>query len=67
MIGLLPTLAQTTQPITGLTIGGVVIMTISVGLVLSLSAFCLYRILRAPQPAQHHHAPLETDTHDRDT
>jgi hypothetical protein len=49
-----------------LTIQGGLIMTICVGLVLGLTAFCMYRILREPNPEEHHHAPLDIDTHDRD-
>ena len=39
-------LAQMDQNITGLTIGGVVMMTLSIGLVTALAAFCIHRILR---------------------
>ena len=49
-----------------LTIQGGLIMTICVGLVLGLTAFCMYRILREPHPQEHHHAPLDIDTRDRD-
>lgn len=48
-----------------LTVGGAIIMTISVVLVLGLMIFCLARILREEHP-EHHHAPLDIDTHDRD-
>ena len=49
-----------------LSIAGVMLMTICVGLVLSLCAFCFWRILREPRPAEHHHAPLDINTRDAD-
>ncbi|MFQ5414037.1 MAG: hypothetical protein ACE5E6_06220 [Phycisphaerae bacterium] len=51
----------------GLTVGGVVMMTVSVGFVLVLTVFCLIRILREPAPETHHHALLDIDTKDLDT
>ncbi len=50
----------------GLTLAGWTMMVGSVGLVLALSAFCIYRALREPHPEEHMHAPLDIDTHDRD-
>lgn len=47
-----------------LTATGAVIMAISVVLVLGLTAFCFWRILREPSPSEHHHAPLDVDTKD---
>ena len=47
-----------------LTIGGAVIMTLSVGLVLALNVFCMVRILREGKPEEHRHAPLDIDRHD---
>jgi len=47
-----------------LTPTGAVIMAISVLLVLGLTAFCFWRILREPSPSEHHHAPLDVDTKD---
>ncbi len=56
--------AQTAgEPVT-LTAAGVVMMTLCVALVLGLNVFCLVCMLRAPQPSEHHHAPLDIDTHD---
>lgn len=51
---------------TGLTTGGWTVMILCVGLVTSLMLYCYYRILSEPRPSEHHHAPLEIDTHDSD-
>jgi len=48
-----------------LTAGGWAIMLVSVGLVIWLTLFCIVRIMRETRPHEHHHAPLEIDTHDR--
>jgi len=48
----------------GLTRGGWTVMLISIGLVMWLCAFCIRRIMRESRPHEHHHAPLEIDTHD---
>jgi hypothetical protein len=50
----------------GLNTGGWAMMVLSISVVLALSTFCMYRMFRGPQPSQHHHAPLEIDTHDLD-
>ena len=50
----------------GLTPGGWIMMVLCVGLVCGLVAFCFIRIMREPNPSQHHHAPLDIDTHDLD-
>jgi hypothetical protein len=39
-------------------------MVLSILLVLGLTVFCLVRILGEKRPAEHHHAPLDIDTHD---
>ncbi|HCF96605.1 MAG: hypothetical protein PHF14_01270 [Verrucomicrobiota bacterium] len=52
--------------IQGLSVGGWTMMLTSVGVVLGLSMFCLYRMFRGAEPSQHHHAPLEIDTRDLD-
>jgi ABC-type nickel/cobalt efflux system permease component RcnA len=57
-------LAQAGEAEVTLTVAGGVIMTVSVLLVLGLCAFCFWRILREPTPSEHHHAPLDIDTHD---
>ncbi len=61
MIGM-ATLAQNQE----LTTGGWVMMIGCIGLVCSLCAFCLYRLMRDPTPSKHHHGPLDIDTRDHD-
>lgn len=58
---------QTTTETEGLTIGGIVVMVVSIGLVLGLMLFCIARILGQKSPSEYHHAPLDIDTHDQDT
>jgi len=67
MSGTAPLLAQAAAGAETLTLGGALIMTASVVLVLGLNIFCFWRILREQQPAEHHHVPLEIDTHDAET
>ncbi|MBU0638816.1 MAG: hypothetical protein KKB50_08125 [Planctomycetes bacterium] len=43
---------------------GIALMTLCIGLVLLLCAFCFWRILRKPQPSEQHHTPLDIDIHD---
>ncbi len=62
-----PIIAQAADEPVTLTIAGAVIMTLSIGLVLTLLVFCMCRILREPAPDEHHHAPLNIDTHDLDS
>lgn len=62
MIGSRALLAAATDG--GLTPAGWVMMVGSIGFVLALSAFCIYRALREPHPEEHMHAPLDIDTHD---
>lgn len=50
-----------------MTAGGWVMMILSVGVVLCLTGFCFYRVLRTPKSTEHMHAPLDIDTHDADT
>jgi len=64
--GLLTLLAQAASDHVGLTIGGAIVMTGSVVLVLGLMIFCMTRILREKRPTEHHHTPLDIDTHDRE-
>lgn len=66
MNGLLAVVGQTATEAGGLTPAGAVIMTASILLVLGLTVFCMARILREPRPEEHHHAPLDIDTHDTD-
>ena len=51
----------------GLTAAGWTVMIACIALVCGLIVFCYYRILREPRPSQHHHAPLDIDTKDRET
>ena len=50
-----------------MTTAGWVIMIVSVGTVVGLLGFCFYRVLSQPSSTEHMHAPLDIDTHDRDT
>jgi len=47
-----------------LSASGMILMTFCVGLVLGLSGFCMFRLLRERKPSERHHAPLDIDTHD---
>ncbi|UCE61069.1 MAG: hypothetical protein JSU63_04830 [Phycisphaerales bacterium] len=64
MYNLMIILGQATTEEVTLTSAGTVIMTLSVLVVLGLMTFCMSRILREDQPADHHHAPLDIDTQD---
>ena len=64
MTGLALLLAEVHVHQVRLTAQGALIMAICIGLVLALAGFCMYRILREKRPAEHHHVPLEIDTHD---
>ena len=59
----LATLLQTGVP-QGLSTGGLIMLIGSVTIVCGLCAFCTYRILTEAQPSEHHHAPLDINTHD---
>ena len=59
-------LGQTASDQPGLTVGGIIIMACSILMVLALSAFCMAKILGEQKPTEHHHAPLDIDTHDLD-
>ncbi len=48
----------------GLSFSGWALMISCVGLVCGMTVFCYYRLLRNPRPSEHHHAPLDIDTHD---
>ncbi len=67
MMGTIVMLTQTVPETTVLTVGGAIVMAISILGVLSLSAFCMYKILGATEPSTHHHAPLDIDTRDAET
>jgi hypothetical protein len=49
-----------------MTIGGWIVMTVSVSMVLMLAAFCLYRVLTLPpvEVTEHLKGPLDIDTKD---
>jgi len=47
--------------------GGWIFMLGSIGFVLGLTFYCFYRVLTRPSSAEHMHAPLDINTHDRDT
>lgn len=57
-------LAQTESAAEQLTLSGAIVMLVTVGLVLALSAFCMWHILLEKRPKEHHHTPLDIDTHD---
>lgn len=48
----------------GLNASGWTLMLLCITLVVTLMAFCYYRILREPRPSERHHAPLDIDTRD---
>ena len=48
----------------GLNGGGWVMLIGCIGLVCSLCAFCCWKILTEQKPSEHHHGPLDIDTHD---
>ncbi|MFQ5591907.1 MAG: hypothetical protein ACE5HE_12145 [Phycisphaerae bacterium] len=50
-----------------LSAGGWALMVCCILLVCSLCVFCFYRLVREPRPSEHHHAPLDIDTHDLDS
>jgi len=48
-----------------MTVAGWFLMLSAVGFVLSLAAYCFYRVLRTPVAKDHMHAPLDIDTHEK--
>ncbi len=50
-----------------LTTAGWVFMAVSCVSMVVWTAWCYYRVLTAPQASEHMHAPLDIDTHDKDT
>lgn len=50
----------------GLNAAGWVVMVVCISLVCGLTAFCFYHVLSESEPSEHHHAPLDIDTHDTD-
>jgi len=49
-----------------MTLSGWVVMVLSVGFVTGLTAWCIWRVLRAPEVPEHLHAQPEIDTHDEE-
>ena len=50
-----------------MTMAGWIFMLASLGSVLWLVGFCFHRVLAKPSATEHMHAPLDIDTHDKDT
>ena len=49
-----------------MTTGGWIIMTLSVGFVTSLLAWCVWKVVNTPGSEEHIHDPAEIDTKDTD-
>lgn len=47
-----------------MTTGGWILLGLSCGTVTGLVAFCFWKVLRLPTPAEELHAPLDIDTRD---
>jgi len=47
-----------------MTLGGWIVMLISVGTISSLFAYCIYQVLTEKQPEEHHHHGFESKTPD---
>lgn len=50
-----------------MTTAGWIFMVSSICFVVGLILFCFYRVLTKPSSAEHMHAPIEINTHDRGT
>ncbi len=48
----------------GLNASGWIMLIGCIGLVCALCVFCFWKILTEPKPSEHHHTPLDIDTHD---
>lgn len=48
----------------GLTIGGWFTMVMSVGFVTGLFAWCIWRVVRAPDASEHMHSQMDIETPD---
>jgi len=46
---------------------GLIMMILSNGLVLALTAYCFYRVCRAPDAEKHEHGMLDIDTRDAES
>jgi len=66
-------LGQATQPATAEAVDytlrgeGWFFMLGSIAIVVSLATYCYWKVLSKPAAANHMHAPIEIDTHDRGT
>ena len=59
--------AQSAESTVKLEPAGIVMMVICVSLVCGLSLFCIMRLFSSRAPSEHHHVPLDIDTHDAET
>jgi len=50
-----------------MTLAGWIFMLTSMGVVIGILLFCFIRLMSAPSSAEHMHAPLDIDTHDKGT
>jgi len=57
-------IAQTTEPTVTLQTGGIIVMGLIIAIVCGLALFCIVRLLSGKDPGEHHHVPLDIDTHD---
>lgn len=48
-----------------MTLGGWVVMLVSIGLVTGLLAWCVVRVLRTPEASKHVHPPSDLEAHDK--
>ena len=56
--------AQADEAVVTLEPAGLVMMVLSITLIIGLTVFCIAKILGEKRPGEHHHAPLDIDTHD---
>lgn len=47
-----------------MTLFGLLMMTVSYSIVLTLVTFCFWRVLTTPGSTEHQHAPIDIDTKD---
>ncbi len=67
VVSLIQLIAQTPDQPVQLEPAGMVMMGLSITIVCGLTTFCIFRIFRETSPEQHHHVPLDIDTHDRES
>jgi len=63
---LVPITQVTTLAQTGLTVGGWIIMILSVGFVTGLLGWCIYKVIATPDSPEHVHSQIDIDPGDRD-